>query len=50
MQQRIASDYIDVGHVSDKYNPSDFLTKWVTKKKFLASVAYATNERVKVVP
>ena len=42
-QQRIASDIIRVGHIPDVHMPSDFLTKWVSKKKLDRSLNYACN-------
>ena len=43
MTQRIASNDLTVGHIADEHMPSDFLTKWVSKRKLLKSIAYATN-------
>jgi len=43
MQQRAAAGICIVGHVPDEHMPADFLTKWVSKKKLLASLRYATN-------
>ena len=43
LQERMERKEVTVGHVSDKENPADFLTKWVSADKFKASVAYATN-------
>jgi hypothetical protein len=34
--------------VSDLENPSDFLTKWISRAKFSKSIAYATNAVNKV--
>ena len=45
VQQRVASVHIKVRHVSDAENPADFLTKWIGKEKFEASVEYATNAK-----
>ena len=45
LQQRIARESIAVGHVPDRENPSDYLTKWVDKKKFNLSNDYLTNRR-----
>ena len=41
--QRIASEQITVGHISDIHMPSDFLTKWIGSRKLRLSLAYATN-------
>ena len=43
LQERMERKEVTVGHVSDKENPADFLTKWVSADKFKNSVAYATN-------
>ena len=42
-QQRLASGDITVGHVPDVHMPSDFLTKWINKKKLNRSLQFATN-------
>ena len=34
---------MQIGHVRDTENPSDFLTKFVSKEKVAASVKFATN-------
>jgi len=43
MQQRAAAGICIVGHIPDEQMPADFLTKWIAKKKLLASLRYATN-------
>jgi hypothetical protein len=43
--QRLRRGEVQVGHVPDVENPSDFLTKWVSRAKANASIAYATNSR-----
>ena len=46
LQQRIRNEDIAVGHIPDKENAADFLTKWVDKSKFKRSNFYLTNESV----
>ena len=41
--QRVQRGETKVCHVSDKDNPSDFLTKFVGKAKHSESSAFATN-------
>ena len=41
LHQRVADGEIQVAHVSDAQNPSDFLTKFIGKDKTEASIAYA---------
>ena len=41
--QRKARGEVEIGHVPDPQNPSDFLTKWVGKDKYRRSLAFATN-------
>jgi len=48
--QRLRRGEVDVGHVPDAENPSDFLTKWVSREKTNASLEYATNFRNVVKP
>ena len=43
LMQRIKSGRINVVHVPDAENPSDFLTKWVSAAKLRASLAYVTG-------
>ena len=43
--QRVQAGDVVVGHVADKENPSDFLTKWVDKAKFAMSLDYVTNRK-----
>ena len=43
--QRLRCGEVEVGHVPDVENPSDFLTKWVSKDKCDLSIKYATNVR-----
>ena len=44
VQDRIRKRDIDVGHIKDEENPSDFLTKWQPRKKMRLSVKYATGQ------
>ena len=46
--QRVKAGDCTINHISDKENPSDFLTKWLDAKKFYASVAYVTNSIARV--
>ena len=41
--QKVDSKDVEIGHVRDEENPSDFLTKWVPKAKMESSVRFATN-------
>ena len=41
--QRVKQGAVQIGHVRDTENPSDFLTKFVSKEKVAASVKFATN-------
>ena len=34
---------VTLEHVRDENNPADFLTKWMSAKKFKLSLAYASN-------
>ena len=43
--QRLKRGEVEVGHVPDAENPSDFLTKFVPREKAAASIAFATNHR-----
>ena len=43
--QRLRRGEVEVGHVPDVENPSDFLTKWVPKDKSDRPLRYATNVR-----
>ena len=43
--QRLRRGEVEVGHVPDVENPSDFLTKFVPREKASASITYATNHR-----
>ena len=43
--QAVRRGDVRIGHVPDAENPSDFLTKWVTKAKFEASINYLTNRK-----
>ena len=43
--QRAARGDIEISYVPDTENPSDFLTKWVSKAKFDMSIEYLTNRR-----
>jgi hypothetical protein len=48
LRQRERDGIHMVRHVSDAENPSDFLTKWIGRAKFVKSIAYATNSRNRV--
>lgn len=50
MQQRVTDGEVVLGKVDDAENPSDYLTKWVGKKKITQSDEYATNSRSAVKP
>ena len=50
MQQRVTDGEIVLGKVDDAENPSDFLSKWVGKKKLNQSIEYATNSKAAVSP
>ena len=41
--QRVAAGTCTIGHVRDVENPADFLTKWLKKDKYEASIKFATN-------
>jgi len=43
LMQRIQSRRLNVVHVPDSENPSDFLTKWVVARKLRQSLAYVTG-------
>ena len=43
--QRKQRGTVDIGHVRDEENPSDFMTEWLPKAKFEESYIYATNSR-----
>ena len=43
VQRYIAQGDVAVQHIPDAENPSDFLTKWVGKRKLQASLRYACN-------
>ena len=45
VRQRVDRGEIEIGHVPDVENNTDFLTKWVSKAKYDKSVAYACNTR-----
>ena len=45
---RLARGEVQVGHVKDEHNPSDFLTKFVNKAKAHSSLEFATNSRNRV--
>ncbi len=48
MLQRAANGEVRVAHIPDEESPSDFLTKWVSRRKLARSIEYATNERAYV--
>ena len=41
--QRVHEELIAVGKIDDANMPADFLTKWISGRKFARSIAYATN-------
>jgi hypothetical protein len=43
IRELMATEEIQVGHVADRQNPSDFLTKWVPAAKLRASLRFATG-------
>jgi hypothetical protein len=43
LKQRITSNEITLRHVDDANMPADFLTKWIPRAKFEASILYAAN-------
>ena len=45
LKNRVAAKMVQVGHVADPENPSDYLTKWAPVEKFEHSVEYCTNRR-----
>lgn len=45
IQQRVQKNEIKLYHVPDEDNPADFLTKWTSKAKVDASVAYLSGTR-----
>ena len=46
LQQRVRDGDVNLHFVSDEHNPADFLTKWSTRKKWAASIEYASGEWV----
>ena len=47
LQQRVQSGLIRLAHIGDKDMPVDCFTKWTTKEKLEASLAYLTNTRAR---
>ena len=45
--QRVQAGDIRLAHVDDEYNMVDFMTKWTTKQKVQASLAYLTGKRAR---
>lgn len=43
--QRVRAGAVEIGHVRDPENPSDWLTKWVPREKMIKSNEFATNRR-----
>ena len=43
ISEAIADKKVKVVKVSDAQNPTDFLTKWLGRQKYEASVRYMTN-------
>ena len=48
--QRVQRKQVQVGFVPDPMNPSDYLTKFIDKRKVDASDDYATNRKNAVTP
>ena len=49
-RQRVMEGLVSLEHVKDENNPADFLTKWMSAKKFKLSLAYASNSHNVVKP
>ena len=47
LQQRVQSKLIKLAHIGDKDMPVDCFTKWVSKAKVEASLAYLSNSRAR---
>ena len=45
--QRVQAGDIRLAHVDDEYNVVDFMTKWTSKQKVQASLAYLTGKRAR---
>ena len=43
--QRVHAGECEIGHVRDEENPTDFMTKFVSKAKFAVSHEFATNAK-----
>ena len=43
--ERVQREEVELGHVPDKENPSDFLSKWVSAQKLAQSLEFALNLR-----
>ena len=43
VMQRVKDGHVFIGHVTDAENPADMLTKFVSGKKYKASLAYIAN-------
>ena len=50
LMQRVQRKQVQVGFVPDPMNPSDYLTKFIDKRKVDASDDYATNRKNAVTP
>ena len=48
LQQRVAEGDVKLEWCSDGSNPSDYLTKWISKKKADESIAYASGKAARV--
>ena len=44
LQDSIREETVNVGHIPESENPSDFLTKWLSRAKFKRSLVYVTNQ------
>ena len=42
--QRVTAGEIELGHVKDSENASDFLTKWIGQAKLQLSINFLTNQ------
>ena len=50
LMQRVRHKQVRIGFVPDPMNPSDYLTKFIDKRKVRQSDDYATNRRNAVMP
>ena len=50
MQEGIRQSRLSIGYVRDEQNPTDMLTKWVSRDKMLHSVAFMRNTHDAILP